>query len=173
LLILSVFSGCNLQMTMLPNNTKPTATKPVISTEPTEPAETTKPTEATKPTQSIRPSQPSVDSARPLEMPEDTPSIINGIYVSSPNYYYTLYVGNWTGMRRYEDIYIYLMSEDPLPGDTIVTIGGFTGKVLSIKDDEVTFETGAAKTRLTIKKWAIQSREGAAVESDKETEESK
>ena len=59
------------------------------------------------------------------------------------------------------------------PGDTIVTIGGFTGKVLSIKDDEVTFETGAAKTRLTIKKWAIQSREGAAVESDKETEESK
>ena len=59
------------------------------------------------------------------------------------------------------------------PGDTIVTIGGFTGKVLSIKDDEVTFETGAAKTRLAIKKWAIQSREGAAVESDKETEESK
>ena len=59
------------------------------------------------------------------------------------------------------------------PGDTIVTIGGFTGKVLSIKDDEVTFETGAAKTRLTIKKWAIQSREGSAVESEKETEESK
>ena len=59
------------------------------------------------------------------------------------------------------------------PGDTIVTIGGFTGKVLSIKDDDVTFETGAAKTRLTIKKWAIQTREGAAVESEKETEESK
>jgi len=59
------------------------------------------------------------------------------------------------------------------PGDTIVTIGGFTGKVLSIKDDDVTFETGAAKTRLTIKKWAIQSREGAAAEAEKETEESK
>ena len=59
------------------------------------------------------------------------------------------------------------------PGDTIVTIGGFTGRVLSIKDDDVTFETGAAKTRLTIKKWAIQSREGASAESDKETEESK
>lgn len=50
------------------------------------------------------------------------------------------------------------------PGDKIITIGGFTGKILSIKDDEVTFETGAAKTRLTVKKWAIQTREGPEVE---------
>ncbi len=54
------------------------------------------------------------------------------------------------------------------PGDKIVTIGGFTGKILTIKDDEVTFETGAAKTRLTIKKWAIQTREGPEVEVDTE-----
>ena len=60
-------------------------------------------------------------------------------------------------------------------GDKIVTIGGFTGRILSVKDDEVTFETGAAKTRLTVKKWAIQTREGAEVaeEESKETEESK
>ncbi|MBR5536315.1 MAG: preprotein translocase subunit YajC [Clostridia bacterium] len=60
-------------------------------------------------------------------------------------------------------------------GDKIVTIGGFTGRILSVKDDEVTFETGAAKTRLTVKKWAIQTREGAeaAEEESKETEESK
>ncbi len=58
------------------------------------------------------------------------------------------------------------------PGDKIVTIGGFTGKILSIKDDEVTFETGAAKTRLTIKKWAIQTREGPEMEvAEEETEE--
>ena len=50
------------------------------------------------------------------------------------------------------------------PGDTIVTIGGFTGRILTIKDDEVTFETGAAKTRLTVKKWAIQTREGPEVQ---------
>ncbi len=58
-------------------------------------------------------------------------------------------------------------------GDKIVTIGGFTGKILSIKDDEVTFETGAAKTRLTIKKWAIQTREGPEVEvaDEEQTEE--
>ena len=56
------------------------------------------------------------------------------------------------------------------PGDKIVTIGGFTGRILSIKDDEVTFETGAAKTRLTIKKWAIQTREGPEAEAPVEAE---
>ena len=63
-------------------------------------------------------------------------------------------------------------------GDKIVTSGGFTGRILSVKDDEVTFETGAAKTRLTVKKWAIQTREGPEVEAveepaAEETEESK
>ena len=63
-------------------------------------------------------------------------------------------------------------------GDKIVTIGGFTGRILSVKDDEVTFETGAAKTRLTVKKWAIQTREGPEAEVveeeiSSETEESK
>ena len=63
-------------------------------------------------------------------------------------------------------------------GDKLVTIGGFTGRILSVKDDEVTFETGAAKTRLTVKKWAIQTREGPEVEAveepaAEETEESK
>lgn len=63
-------------------------------------------------------------------------------------------------------------------GDKIVTIGGFTGRILSVKDDEVTFETGAAKTRLTVKKWAIQTREGPEVEdveepAAEETEKSK
>ena len=54
------------------------------------------------------------------------------------------------------------------PGDTIVTIGGFTGRILTIKDDEVTFETGAAKTRLTVKKWAIQTRQGPEVQAPAE-----
>lgn len=44
------------------------------------------------------------------------------------------------------------------PGDEIVTIGGFVGRVLSVKDDTVTFETGADRTKLTVKKWAIQTR---------------
>ncbi|MBQ1705701.1 MAG: preprotein translocase subunit YajC [Clostridia bacterium] len=51
-------------------------------------------------------------------------------------------------------------------GDKIITIGGFTGRVINIRDDEVTFETGAAKTRLTVKKWAIQTREETSASVD-------
>lgn len=46
-------------------------------------------------------------------------------------------------------------------GDTIVTIGGFVGRVLSIKEDEITFETGSDRTKMTVKKWAIQTRQSA------------
>ena len=56
------------------------------------------------------------------------------------------------------------------PGDDIVTIGGFTGRVLNVKDDLVTFETGAAKTKLTIKKWAIQSRISSGDEDENQPE---
>lgn len=52
------------------------------------------------------------------------------------------------------------------PGDKIVTIGGFVGRIISIKDDEITFETGAAKNRMTVKKWAIQSKDGSADAKD-------
>ena len=43
------------------------------------------------------------------------------------------------------------------PGDTIETIGGFTGRIVSIKDEDVVFETGADKTKLVVKKWGIRS----------------
>ena len=56
-------------------------------------------------------------------------------------------------------------------GDQIVTIGGFTGRVLDVKEDEIVFETGAARTRLTVKKWAIQTREGPEVEAPVEETE--
>ena len=42
-------------------------------------------------------------------------------------------------------------------GDDIVTIGGIVGKVLNIKNDEITIEVGASKTKLTIKKWAVST----------------
>ena len=45
-------------------------------------------------------------------------------------------------------------------GDTITTIGGITGIVRQIKDDEVyIIETGADKNRISIRKWAIQSKD--------------
>ena len=45
-------------------------------------------------------------------------------------------------------------------GDTITTIGGITGKVMQIKDDDIyIIETGADKNRISIRKWAIQSKD--------------
>lgn len=41
-------------------------------------------------------------------------------------------------------------------GDQIATIGGLVGKIVNIKDDEVTFETSVERTKITIKKWAIK-----------------
>ncbi len=41
-------------------------------------------------------------------------------------------------------------------GDKVVTIGGVYGKVINIKDDEITLETGIEKTKLTLKNWAIK-----------------
>ncbi|NLM44079.1 MAG: preprotein translocase subunit YajC [Clostridiales bacterium] len=46
-------------------------------------------------------------------------------------------------------------------GDEILTIGGIYGKVLNVKDESLTIEVGADKTRLKIAKWAI----GRKVES--------
>ncbi len=59
------------------------------------------------------------------------------------------------------------------PGDEIVTIGGFVGRVLSVKDDVVTFEMGADRTKMTVKKWAIQTRTSPEQEKPAETEETK
>ena len=41
-------------------------------------------------------------------------------------------------------------------GDQIVTIGGMVGKIVNIKDDEVTFESSVERTKITVKKWAIK-----------------
>ena len=41
-------------------------------------------------------------------------------------------------------------------GNTIITIGGVTGKVINIKDDEVSVETSIEKTQIVFKKWAIK-----------------
>ena len=41
-------------------------------------------------------------------------------------------------------------------GDEVVTIGGISGKVINMKDDEITIETGIEKTKLNFKKWGIK-----------------
>ena len=61
------------------------------------------------------------------------------------------------------------------PGDIIETIGGFTGRVLSVKDDDVVFETGSDRIKLVIKKWAVRYRQPAeaAADGSAKTEENK
>jgi preprotein translocase subunit YajC len=41
-------------------------------------------------------------------------------------------------------------------GDNITTIGGITGRVINIKDDDITIESGLDRTQLQIKKWAVK-----------------
>ena len=42
-------------------------------------------------------------------------------------------------------------------GDQIVTIGGIYGKIINIKDDILTIEVGADKTKLKIARWAVKN----------------
>ena len=42
-------------------------------------------------------------------------------------------------------------------GDELTTIGGIVGRVVTVKDDSLTIETGANCNKMVIKKWAVQS----------------
>ena len=42
-------------------------------------------------------------------------------------------------------------------GDNVVTIGGITGRIVNLKDDEVTISTSVANTLLTLKKSSINT----------------
>ena len=42
-------------------------------------------------------------------------------------------------------------------GDSITTIGGLLGKVVSIDGEKITFETGDDRVRIQITKWAIST----------------
>ena len=51
-------------------------------------------------------------------------------------------------------------------GDTITTIGGIVGKIVSINGELITFETGEDRVRMQVTKWAI-STIGKDTETDK------
>ena len=42
-------------------------------------------------------------------------------------------------------------------GDEIMTIGGIMGKVVNIKDNEITIETGVDRTKIKVFRYAIDS----------------
>lgn len=49
-------------------------------------------------------------------------------------------------------------------GDEITTIGGMTGKIVSVQENFVTFETGEDRVRIEIAKWAISSKGKSSVQ---------
>ena len=42
-------------------------------------------------------------------------------------------------------------------GDEVTTIGGIKGRVVSIKDDTITIETGADRSKIQFEKWGLQT----------------
>ena len=42
-------------------------------------------------------------------------------------------------------------------GDTITTIGGIIGKVVSMSDDKLTFETSEDRVRIQVARWAVST----------------
>lgn len=76
------------------------------------------------------------------------------------------------------------MQRDLRIGDEVVTIGGIVGLVVKTTEDTVVIECGGDRSRLRMKKWAIQenvtvrednerAKEAAALEAQKKKEEKK
>ncbi len=51
------------------------------------------------------------------------------------------------------------MRDSIVVGDEITTIGGIVGRVVTIKDDLITIESGADRNKIKFMRWAIQSKE--------------
>lgn len=60
------------------------------------------------------------------------------------------------------------MRESIQVGDEISTIGGFIGKVVSIKDETLVIESSADRTKLKLYRWAIRGKEAAPADKVEE-----
>lgn len=69
--------------------------------------------------------------------------------------------------QRKRDKKIKEMLSNIKEGDNVKTIGGVYGKVLSVKEDLITIETGPDKCKIVFAKGAIATVENADVEADK------
>ncbi|RHT88961.1 preprotein translocase subunit YajC [Butyricicoccus sp. AM27-36] len=58
-------------------------------------------------------------------------------------------------------------------GDEISTIGGFIGRVVSIKDDVLVIESSSDRTKLKIYRWAIRGKEAPVTETVEAPKEAK
>jgi preprotein translocase subunit YajC len=55
-------------------------------------------------------------------------------------------------------------------GDNILTIGGFYGKIIKIKDEIITIEVGADKTKMQVARWAVRENISKPVPEKEEKE---
>jgi len=44
-------------------------------------------------------------------------------------------------------------------GDEITTAGGIVGRIVSLREDTLVIETGSDRSKIRIKRWAVQSSE--------------
>ena len=61
--------------------------------------------------------------------------------------------------QRKRDKEVKQLQESLQIGDEIITNGGIVGIVVSVKEDTVVIETGSDRSKVRIKRWAIQSNE--------------
>ena len=59
------------------------------------------------------------------------------------------------------------MRESLTVGDTITTIGGILGKVVSVDGEKVTFETSEDRVRVQVAKWGVSTVGKAITEEPK------
>ncbi|MBO5076076.1 MAG: preprotein translocase subunit YajC [Clostridia bacterium] len=52
-------------------------------------------------------------------------------------------------------------------GDEITTIGGICGKIVSIKDDNLTIESSIDRTLMEVKNWAVRDVKKLITDDDK------
>lgn len=58
--------------------------------------------------------------------------------------------------QRKKDKVVQQMRNNLQVGDEIITVGGVVGIVTNIKDDTLVIETGGDRSKIRIKRWAIQ-----------------
>ena len=55
-------------------------------------------------------------------------------------------------------------------GDEIVTIGGIVGRVVTIREEDIVVETGADRTKIKFKRWAVNTNVTKTEQHRKEVE---
>ena len=84
-------------------------------------------------------------------MPEFVPQIIMIVALFAIMYFMLI------RPQKKKDDEVRKMRDSLKVGDEILTIGGIYGKVVRIKDDRLTIQVGADRTKIDIAKWAVNN----------------